>query len=141
MSNFCWGHLTVVPARVAGSPAPAGLIKVPLPGRVIPPRLAHTPRVSAYQQRLVNSDSPHLFQRVRTGEKMVQIQLPEQEKPLGEGEEGEERRRDVESGRGEAPLLSTSFNLPKERRQRTNKRSFLLPSLLLTIKNSLTPFI
>ena len=38
----CWGHLTVVPARVAGSPAPAGLIKVPLPGRVIPPRLAHT---------------------------------------------------------------------------------------------------
>ena len=42
MSNFCWGHLTVVPARVAGSPAPAGLIKVPLPGRVIPPRLAHT---------------------------------------------------------------------------------------------------
>ena len=36
----CWGHLTVVPARVAGSPAPAGLIKVPLPGRVIPPRLA-----------------------------------------------------------------------------------------------------
>ena len=72
---------------------------------------------------------------------MVQIQLPEQEKPLGEGEEGEERRRDVESGRGEAPLLSTSFNLPKERRQRTNKRSFLLPSLLLTIKNSLTPFI
>ena len=63
---------------------------------------------------------------------MVQIQLPEQEKPL---EEGEERRRDVESGRdeqqqqeqqqqGEAPLLPTSLHLPvpRQRRQTTNKR-------------------
>ena len=62
---------------------------------------------------------------------MVQIQLPEQEKPL---EEVEERRRDVESGRGEqqqqeqqqgeAPLLPTSLHLPvpRQRRQTTNKR-------------------
>ena len=61
---------------------------------------------------------------------MVQIQLPEQEKPL---EEGEERRGDVETGRseqqpqGEAPLLPTSLHLPvpRERRQTTNKRSVL----------------
>ena len=85
--------------------------------------------VSALQQLLLNSDSPQLFQiRVGTGEKMVQIQLPEQEKPLEE-----EERRDVESGRGaeeqqqqqqgEAPLLSTSLHipLPRERRQTTNK--------------------
>ena len=58
---------------------------------------------------------------------MVQIQLPEQEKPLEEGEE--ERRGDVERGeegqlQGEAPLLSTSLLLPvpRERRQTTNKR-------------------
>ena len=61
---------------------------------------------------------------------MVQIQLPEQEKPL---EEVEERRRDVESGRGEqeqqqqqgeAPLLPTSLHLPvpRQRKQTTNKR-------------------
>ena len=61
---------------------------------------------------------------------MVQIQLPEQEKPL---EEGEERRGDVERGRseqqpqGEAPLLPTSLHLPvpRQRKQTTNKR-FLL---------------
>ena len=61
---------------------------------------------------------------------MVQIQLPEQEKPL---EEVEERRRDVESGRGEqeqqqqqgeAPLLPTSLHIPvpRQRKQTTNKR-------------------
>ena len=59
---------------------------------------------------------------------MVQIQLPEQEKPLEQKEE-EEVRGDVERGRGvqqqgEAPLLPTSVRhpVPRERRQTTNKR-------------------
>merc|ERR1719348_1246307 len=75
---------------------------------------------------------------------MVQIQLPEQDKPL------EEERRDVESGRGddqeqqgrgEAPLLSNSLHLPvpKERRQTTNKSCIILVLLsclfaILTVK-------
>ena len=77
--------------------------------------------------------------RTATGEKMVQIQLPEQEKPAVEQEEKEKRRRDVESGRGqpqpqhheqmggEAPLLPTSVHhsVARERRQTTNKRSVL----------------
>jgi len=78
---------------------------------------------------------------------MVQIQLPEQEKPL---EEVEERRRDVESGRGEqqqeqqqgeAPLLPTSLHLPvpRQRRQTTNKSCIILVLLsclfaILTVK-------
>ena len=56
---------------------------------------------------------------------MVQIQLPEQEKPLEQKEE--EVRGDVERGvqqQGEAPLLPTSVRhpVPRERRQTTNKR-------------------
>jgi len=77
---------------------------------------------------------------------MVQIQLPEQEKPL---EEVEERRRDVESGRGEqeqqqqgeAPLLPTSLHLPvpRQRKQTTNKSCIILVLLsclfaILTVK-------
>merc|ERR1719348_736834 len=75
---------------------------------------------------------------------MVQIQLPEQDKPL------EEERRDVESGRGddqeqqgrgEAPLLSNSLHIPapRERRQTTNKGCIILVLLsclfaILTVK-------
>jgi len=83
---------------------------------------------------------------------MVQIQLPEQEKPL---EEVEERRRDVESGRGEqeqqqqqqeqqqgeAPLLPTSLHIPvhRQRKQTTNKSCIILVLLsclfaILTVK-------
>ena len=58
---------------------------------------------------------------------MVQIQLPEQEKPLEQKEE--EVRGDVERGtgvqqQGAAPLLPTSVRhpVPRERRQTTNKR-------------------
>jgi len=83
---------------------------------------------------------------------MVQIQLPEQEKPAVEQEE-EERRRDVESGRGqlqhqhheqmggEAPLIPTSVHhsVPRERRQTTNKSCIILVLLsclfaVLTVK-------
>jgi len=75
---------------------------------------------------------------------MVQIQLPEQEKPLEQKEE--EVRGDVERGRGiqqqgEAPLLPTSVRhpVPKERRQTTNKSCIILVLLsclfaILTVK-------
>merc|ERR1712212_713174 len=78
----------------------------------------------------------------RTGAKMVQIQLPEQEKPV----EQEEARRDVERGaaveqQGEAPLLPTSLHhsIPRERRQTTNKSCIILVLLsclfaILTVK-------
>jgi len=74
---------------------------------------------------------------------MVQIQLPEQEKPV---EQEEEVRRDVERGaavqeQGEAPLLPTSLHhsLPRERRQTTNKSCIILVLLsclfaILTVK-------
>jgi len=80
---------------------------------------------------------------------MVQIQLPEQEKPV-EQEEEEEVRRDVERGRagqqqgqqqGEALLLPTSvlYPVPRERRQTTNKSCIILVLLsclfaILTVK-------
>jgi len=75
---------------------------------------------------------------------MVQIQLPEQEKPLEQKEE--EVRGDVERGRGiqqqgEAPLLPTSVRhpVPRERRQTTNKSCIILVLLsclfaILTVK-------
>jgi len=75
---------------------------------------------------------------------MVQIQLPEQEKPLEQKEE--EVRGDVERGtgvqqQGEAPLLPTSVRhpVPRERRQTTNKSCIILVLLsclfaILTVK-------
>jgi len=77
---------------------------------------------------------------------MVQIQLPEQEKPdvAQDEEQEEERRRDVERGQqggGEAPLLATSvlYPVPRERRQTTNKGCIILVLLsclfaILTVK-------
>merc|ERR1719458_2085246 len=74
---------------------------------------------------------------------MVQIQLPEQEKPAVEQESGrgQPQHQHQEQMGGEAPLLPTSVHhsVPRERSQTTNKSCIILVLLsclfaVLTVK-------